>query len=83
MGMTCRQLSMSLHMNTQPQHKRAIKLGIKGMKGMKGMKGIRVMRAMQHRRRSKRMRLMRIRQTACVTRMLTPMAMCAAAAPMP
>ena len=76
MGMTCRQLSMSLHMNTQPQRKRAIK-------GMKGMKGIRVMRAMQRRHRSKRTRLMRTRQTVCVTPMLTPMAMCVAAAPMP
>ena len=75
MGMRCSQLSMSLHIQLQPQSKIAIK-------GMKGIKGIRVMRAMQHRRRSKRMRLMRIRQTACVTRMLTPMAMCVAAAPM-
>ena len=75
MGMRCSQLSMSLHIQLQPQSKIAIK-------GMKGIKGIRVMRAMQHRRRSKRMRLMRIRQTACVTRMLTPMAMRAAAAPM-
>ena len=82
MGMRCSQLSMSLHIQLQPQNKKATKLGIKGMKGMKGIKGIRVMRAMQHRRRSKRMRLMRIRQTACVTRMLTPMAMCVAAAPM-
>ena len=79
MGMRCSQLSMSLHIQLQPQNKKATKLGIKGMKGIKG---IRVMRAMQHRRRSKRMRLMRIRQTACVTRMLTPMAMCVAAAPM-
>ena len=76
MGMRCSQLSMSLHIQLQPQSKIAIK-------GMKGIKGIRVMRAMQHRRRSKRMRLMRIRQTACVTPMLTPMAMCVAAAPMP
>ena len=75
MGMRCSQLSMSLHIQLQPQSKIAIK-------GMKAIKGIRVMRAMQHRRRSKRMRLMRIRQTACVTRMLTPMAMCVAAAPM-
>lgn len=79
MGMRCSQLSMSLHIQLQPQNKKATKLGIKGMKGIKG---IRVMRVMQHRRRRKRMRLMRIRQTACVTRMLTPMAMCVAAAPM-
>ena len=78
MGMRCSQLSMSLHIQLQPQSK----IAIKGMKGIKGIKGIRVMRAMQHRRRRKRMRLMRIRQTACVTRMLTPMAMCVAAAPM-
>ena len=48
MGMTCRQLSMSLHMKLQPQRKKAMKLAIKAMKG------IAVIATMQRRRHSSR-----------------------------
>ena len=45
MGMTCRQLSMSLHMKLQPQRKKNMQ---------KAMKGIAVIATMQRRRHSSR-----------------------------